>query len=225
MNRKQSNFMHMAKSALVTFQKHESAWIEEPLVIEELTRVSKLIEQIDKEAVRQKENETPGFTAAKDQQRDALEDWLFLVGGRLKVFAAKNGDRLTAEKVRFSQTKLGKMPLNDLLATARTTADAAENLLEELAAYKVTQSEVDALRELANKTDLLYSQRDAARGEHSENTFRLTELIEQLRVELQLLDTLLEAYIEDEEFLGAYFFARRIYDVRGGSARTTEEEN
>ncbi|MDR1172682.1 MAG: hypothetical protein LBL24_09535, partial [Bacteroidales bacterium] len=68
-------------------------------------------------------------------------------------------------------------------------------------------------------TEGLNAHRDAVRGEHTENTSHLTGLFSQLREELKLMDTQVDAYIDDEEFLRTYFITRRIHDVKSGGAK------
>jgi hypothetical protein len=185
----------MGKSVLVTFHKNENVWTGEPLIVEGVGNINSLLGKIDVEAARQKNNETPGFTAVKEQKRDMLEEALFRVCGRLKVYAVRSGDAKMAEKVRFTRTDLDNMSMNALLAAARTVAG------------------------LADATDRLYSERDAAQSERTKNTSQLAALVSRLRSELKLMDTQVEAYIDDEEFLRTYFAARRVHDVRGGSAK------
>jgi hypothetical protein len=225
MNKVQGNYVYMGKSVLVTFHKNESVWMGEPLIVEGVGRIDGLLGKIDVEAVRQKDNETPSFTAVKEQKRDLLEEALFRVGGRLKVYAVRSGDVKIAEKVRFTRTDLDEMSMNALLATARTVAGVAEGLSEALAAYRITPEDVAALYELADVTDRLHAERDAAQSERSKNTSQLAALIGQLRSELKLMDTQVEAYIDNEEFLSTYFFARRIHDVRGGGKKGTDNSN
>jgi hypothetical protein len=219
MNKVQSNYVYMGKSVLVTFHKNENVWTGEQLIVEGVGKIHDLLGKIDVEAARQKDNETPGFTAVKEQKRDMLEEALFRVCGRLKVYAVRSGDAKMAEKVRFTRTDLNNMSMTTLLTAARTVAGLAEGLPEALAAYRVTPEDVAALRELAGVTDRLYAERDAAQSERTKNTSQLAALISRLRSELKLMDTQVEAYIDDEEFLRTYFAARRIHDVRSGSIK------
>ncbi|MDR2927559.1 MAG: hypothetical protein LBV41_05080 [Cytophagaceae bacterium] len=224
MNKVQSNYVYMAKAVSITFHKNESLWADELLIADGVKAIDRMLEKIDTEAVSQKSNETPGFTAVKDQKRDMLEEALFRMGGRLKVYAIRNDDVKIMENVRFTHTDLEDLSMNALLAVARTVATAAEGLLPVLAEYKITQSDVSALRELAGATDQLYAERDAAYSERSKNTSQLAALISQLRRQLKLMDTQVEAYIDNEEFLKTYFFARRVHDVRSVRAKKEESE-
>jgi hypothetical protein len=210
----------MGKSVLVTFRKNESVWAGEPVIVESVGRIDGLLGRIDVEATRQKENETPGFTAVKEQKRDLLEKALFRMSGRLKVYAVRSGDAKMAERTGFTQTELNNMSMNALLTAARTVAGLAESLPEALAAYRITPEDVAALRELTDATGMLYAERDAAQSERSKNTMQLTVLVGQLRSELKLMDTQVEAYIDDDEFLQTYFAARRVHDVRSSAKKT-----
>jgi hypothetical protein len=223
MNKVQGNYVYMGKSVSFTFHKNEIVWTGEPLIVEGVGRIDGLLGKIDVEAARQKDNETPGFTAVKEQKRDMLEEALFRMGGRLKVYAVRSGDAKIAEKVRFTRTDLNEMSMNTLLAAVRTVAGVAEGLAEALAPYRVTPEDVTALRELADATDRLHAERDAAQSERSKNTSQLAALISLLRSELKLMDTQVEAYIDDEEFRRTYFAARRVHDVRGGGKKAEEK--
>lgn len=222
MNRRQSNVYNMAKSLVVFFGKSEPVWEAEELVVVSVDRIIVIVDKIADVAALQKKNETPAYTATKDQQRGLLENEVYRFCGRMMVYAVKEEDAMTAKLVKITRTKISNMSINKLLSFSRVIADVAEELLVDLAAYKLTQVDVDSLRELIVSTERLAAERDSAKGEHCENTLHLERLFKELQTELKLMDTQVVAYIEDKEFLDTYFFTRRVYDVRGGSGKKEE---
>ncbi len=219
MKRSQSNYFNMAKATCEVFAGNGNVWQGEPLIVEGVTNLTDLCAKINREATMQQQNETKGHTANKEQERTLLEDRTFRIGGRLKVYAQKTGDKVTAAQVAFSRSSLDELSLNKLLTAARSVAESATRLLPSLAAYKVTQTDVDELKRSIDTTEGLNAHRDAVKGERTENTSHLVILFSELRKELKLMDTQVEAYIDDEEFLRTYFITRRIHDVKGGSAK------
>jgi hypothetical protein len=208
----------MAKGTLTVFDNREYAWKDEPLIAKGVQNIKDICQKIDIEAMLQQRNRTPGHTATRDQQRSTLENILFRISGRMKVYAEISADAVIASQVSMSRSAISSLSLNALLTTARTVDGLANGMGETLAEYKVTEAELQELRDAIASTSQSNAQRDAAQGERSENTSRLSALFAQLRKAFKLMDTQVKVYIIDEELLGAYFFTRRIRDVSGGSA-------
>ncbi len=222
MRRSQSNYFNMAKSVCDVFG-NSQVWRGNALIEESVAKITDLCAKINREATKQQQNDTKGYTASKEQERTLLEDRTFRLGGRLKVYAQKTGDKVVAAQVTFTRSTLDILSMNNLLTTARSVLETATGLLPTLAPYQVTQADVDELQQSVTVTEGLNAHRDAVRGERTENTTHLALLFSELRNELKLMDTQVEAYIDDEEFLRTYFITRRIHDIRGGSAKKPAE--
>jgi len=223
MNKVQSNYFNMGKGVYAVFQGN-TVWKGIGLIEEGVANIGNLCGQINDEIVKQQRNETPGYTAGKERKRTELEDRLYGVGVRLKVYAQKTDADVLAAQVAFTRSGLDVMGLNKLLGVARKVCDRALELIAELGPYQITQADIDGLQAAITATEETNAVRDAVRSEHTGNTEQLALLIGALRKELKLMDTQVEAFIGDEEFRRIYFAARRVHDVRGSGSKKADEE-
>lgn len=213
----------MAKSVHTVFQINDT-WKGMPLMEEGVRNIGNLCNQIGEEVVKQQSNETPGYTANKERMRTTLENWLYSVSIRLDVYAQRTKNDVLAALVNFSRSTLSTMALNKLLGLAKTVQRRTGELLPSLEPFQITQTDIDILRTAIMATEETNAYRDAVQSEHIGNTEQLELLFNTLRMELDLMDKQVEAFIKDEEFIRIYFAARRIHDVRGGGRKTEEEE-
>jgi hypothetical protein len=224
MNKSQSNYFNMGKGVYTVFQV-DDAWKGVAMIEEGVENIGNLCDQITEEIAKQKKNETPGYTAGRERRRTALEDVLYAMGVRLKVYAQRTEDDVLAALVSFSRSALDTMGLNKLLGLARTVCYRAAELLPALELYQIAQADVDGLLAAIATTEETNAYRDAVRSEHTGNTAQLGLLLAALRKELKLMDTQVEAFVKDEEFRRIYFAARRVHDVRGGNGSKKTEGN
>ncbi len=223
MTRSQSNYFNMAKAVCDIFNSNNQLWQDNELIAEGVAKLTGLCSDVNRESAMQLQNDTKGYTASKEQARTRLEDLLYRVSSRVKVYAQKNGDKVTFALVSFSRSSLDQLSLNKLLIKARSVVDTCNGLLQELEPYRVKQEDVDELQQSIEATEGLNAHRDVVFGQRSENTSHLAGLFAKLREELKLMDTQVDAYIDDEEFLKAYFNTRRIHDVKSGGAPKKQE--
>lgn len=219
MDRVQKNYVYMAQGVLDVFDGRKPLWENIPVLAGCVVRVAGLCGDINRAVKEQGENSSTGYTTAKDQARTDLEDCLFVTGSRLKAYAVVEHDPVAEALVRFSRSALDNMSLASLLTCARIVVDSCVAHGDKLQAdYMVTDAEVVVLQELIDRVATLNAHRNTVNGQRVETTVRLATLLSRLRSEIKLLDTLVDGYVTDEEFLTVYFAVRRIHDVRGGSS-------
>lgn len=224
MKQSQSNYLNMARAVNSAFE-NSRVWHGNVLIEESAEKLKDFCSQINAEATKQELNKTKGHTAQKEQERTLLEDRTHKICGRLRVYAVKHDDEVTAAQVNYSRSSLDVLSLNKLLTTARKAVEIAAELLPSLEVYKVTQEDIDELQVSIDTTEKLNARRDAVKGERTENTSHLANLFSRLRKELKLMDTQVDSYIDDEEFREIYFNTRRIHDIRGGGGKTKAIDN
>jgi hypothetical protein len=215
----------MAGAVLQHFDNQTPVWTNVNIVVSGVEKVRSVVDVINAVAVKQKEYSPVGYTESKEQTRDLLETTLYRIALRVRSYAGATGNKILAQKTRFSRSSLDALRTGDLCLAAVTLANACEENLADLAEYQVNQAAVDKLRELAAQTKTLYAKRDMVIDERMEATARLEKLIAQLRGVLKTLDDLVETYIEDDVFVAAYFNARRIHDLKGRHAAQAKKEN
>ncbi|MDR2910365.1 MAG: hypothetical protein LBV47_03230 [Bacteroidales bacterium] len=221
MNKVQSSYFNMAKSVIAVFRSY-TVWEGIMLIEAGVNSVGKLIIQINEEIVKQQQNETPGYTAEKYRRRTTLEDRLFGVAVKLNVYAQQTNNDILAAQVTLTRSDISKKALNNLLGLARNVNAYALELLPVLENFQITKADIDELQAAILETEETSSIRDAIRSERVGNTEQLSALIEKIRKELKLMDTQVEAFIKDEEFVRTYFAARRVHDVRSNTRNKPE---
>jgi lysyl-tRNA synthetase class I len=220
----QSNYLNMANAVITLFDGKLSAWRDIPVLVDGVERVRRIIAAIREAARKQGENKSTGHTAAKERSRDELENLTYQTAVRVRSYAGATENDVLATQMRFSRSSLDKMKTNDLLTLAQVIADACSAHLPELREYKIDETTVDSLRRCVEQTAQLYAQRDVVIDQRMEATSRLEQLFTEARTHLKTLDDLAEGYIEDDEFLAAYFNARRIHDIRGRKTKPAVNE-
>lgn len=223
MKQSQVNYHNMGKAVYQVMGDFRPVWESKVHISAGCKRISDLITDIDQITKSQKTNNPKGHTAAIEQERTILEDQMYQIGSRLRAYAMTTNDVTLAAQVQFSRSSLDNLPLNKLLTLGRVIADACNTNMMALETYEVTQAEVETLQSAIRRTDHLNSHRDAVVDHRMENTSHLEELIERLRKELKIMDTLVDAYMIDEEFLTVYYNARRIHDIHGRKKQATNE--
>jgi hypothetical protein len=222
MTNNQSNYLNMVNAVLSLYDSNPAAWAGIVVVAGGVEQLRATLLAIIEAAKQQDANDSKGYTAAKEQVRNLLENLTYQSAVRVRSYAAVTGNEILRETVLFSRSDLDSMSTNDLLTHCRVVADACEANITELADYRIDAKTVDELRQRIEQTTLLYAQRDTVIDLRMESTDRLKRLFSQARKQLKALDDLAEGFVDDDTFVAAYFNARRIHDLRGRKAATTE---
>jgi hypothetical protein len=224
MNTIQSNILRMFKEVLSMLDSKENVWKNVALVATCVERLRSISNNIEAAATHQQSSNPTGYTAAKEQQRDKLEDQTHQAAVRLRCFATATQNIALRTAVRVPRAALGRKKNSELLTYSRVVADACEANLPALAEYRVDANLVAALRESIELTSQMFSHRDVVIDQRMGATGRLNSLVNDGRICLKSLDDLVEAMIDDDTFVTEYTNARRIYDLRGRRIASSESK-
>jgi|GEM_PF-2544707 len=222
MEKPQRNYLNMAQAVCDVFAT-DSNWQGSDLVTKSLQKVKDLCSDINQLAMHQQQNKSNGHTATTDVARTNLEDHLYTVSLRLMAWARDNNDMVVQNQVKNSRSVLSKMPLQTLFAHARSITEVCKKNVTTTANYLVSTADIVGLEAGIDNVAQLNGHRDAVIDTHMEQTARLKKKFASLRKELKVMDTLVEAYVTNGIFPSVYFNARRIHDVRRGSASTAKD--
>jgi hypothetical protein len=211
----QSNYLNMSNAVLTLFDEHAPAWTDSVVVADGVQQFRTTVATIVTAATKQGDNDPKGHTAAKERARDELENLVYRTALRLRSYASKVGDDVLKSKTLYSRSDLDRLKQNDLLNCSRVILNVCIEKLPELSAYLIDQSTVDSLQQCIDRAGELYAHRDTVEDERMEATAHLGLLFDQARKNLKAIDDLIEGYVDDEEFVAAFFNARRIHDLRG----------
>jgi len=222
MTTNQSNYLNMLNAVLSLFDSHPAAWAAIVTVAGGVERLRTTLEAIIETAKQQDANDSKGHTAAKEHSRDLLENLTYQMAVRMRSYAAVAGNEVLRKAAQFSRSDLDNMKTNELLTHCRVVADACDASVVELTDYRIDAKTVDELRQRIKQTAQLYAQRDTVIDRRTEATDRLKRLFSQARQQIKALDDLAEGFVDDDIFVATYFNARRIHDLRGRKAATTD---
>ncbi|MDR2927572.1 MAG: hypothetical protein LBV41_05145 [Cytophagaceae bacterium] len=208
----------MANTVVDTFNVRQEVWIKIPFIAIVHARITMLCTDINNASKEQIINDTTGYTDARDNSRSILEDKILIIKSRLKTYAIIENNPVVLKQADISESKLNRMSLSTLLSTARSIAELCITNADQLQTFMITAADGEQLLELAKQTSELNAHRNTVSGQHTENTSRLDELFARLRKDFKLMDTMVDGYIDNEEFLTIYHNVRRIHDVRGRSS-------
>jgi hypothetical protein len=223
MTTNQRNYLNMVNAVLSLYDSNPAAWKELVAVAGGVEKLRATLLAIIEAAKQQDANDSKGYTAAKERVRDLLENLTYQSAVRVRSFAAVTDNEVLREVVLFSRSDLDNMNTNELLTHCRVVADVCEANVTELADYRIDEKTVEDLRQRIEQTAQLYAKRDTVIDLRMENTDRLKQLFLQARKQLKALDDLAEGFVDDDTFVAAYFNARRIHDLHGRKAATTEK--
>jgi hypothetical protein len=214
MKASQGNYLNMLNAVLDTMDSNQPLWEAIPLIVAGNGRLKTLRTSLEEAAAKQKENASTGHTAAKELARTALENKLFDAGKKLRAYAIVEEDAVAESQSNFSRSALDTLSLLNLLTLSRAIVKIITPLLEQLKDYGITAEDMTALQADIEKLSTLNAHRDAVVDLRMTYTESITKTLSATRRELRKLDSLVEAFINDEMFLSLYFNARRIHNVR-----------
>jgi hypothetical protein len=219
----QSNILNMVKAVYDLMMRNAGLWENKELVKRCVEKIYEMWTKIRRTAMLQEQNKTKGYTAEKNRQRALLEDCLYCFAGRLKIYAESEENVVVAEQMSVTKTGLKKLSLNNLITKAELATETAQSLMPIPEVFELDQDSINELTALSGSTEEKNAHRDMVYGEHSEHTASLKRQFDALRKEMKRLDTLVEAYIGETEFVSTYFFTRKVYDLKGGGNRKKDE--
>ncbi|HEY0612040.1 MAG TPA: hypothetical protein VGD35_20345 [Chitinophaga sp.] len=149
----------------------------------------------------------------------------FQLSLKLRSYAKVSNDHVLLQAVDHSFTALGGGANQLVMQRCQRIAQHARDHLADLAAYQVTEEEVASLEQLLTTTEPMTPARNVILGARKTATDSIPELIGQARQQLDVLDDLIEAIVNDAVFVSTYFNVRQINERVGRSAKVKEEES
>ena len=220
MKQNESNFQQMLRRVRAHFELHSATWSHEAPIEARVRRLIGIDDELGNQAGVQRRS--GGTFSIKDAELDTSATQATLMATRIRSFARTIQDPLLLKAADLSEsdfrygaqdTRIGHM--NDIL-------DKADEYAGQLLPFKISAADRDALRASLTRAGALRKQAVDGRVHQSVATARIPELIEAARLELEALDDDVPALVENDEFVQAYFVARRITDRRATRAGEVE---
>ncbi|RYY92484.1 MAG: hypothetical protein EOO11_21225 [Chitinophagaceae bacterium] len=212
MKQRELNFQEMLANTLGHFDLHPDDWNGEAPVVARVNRLKTLYAALQKFGGTQRRGS--GSAAVKDAELDRAVSIAFPLATRLRSFARSISDPLllaaadhNESDLRYGQQELRIGYMNDIL-------DKAVLHARQLEAFKVRPDDIEALRNALQSAGALRRDSNDARSHIQVATSGIPATIDDCRAELEALDDDVPALLENDEFIQAYFVARRVTDRR-----------
>lgn len=224
MTRRQLNLLEMFQAVLSHLDKFPATWNQLAPITPVVDNLRKAVTGILSQSQLQATHETKGYTKKKDAHMIQLVEHAFQLSLKLRSYAKVNNNHVLLQAVKHSFTTLesGAGPL--VLQRCQRIAQHVREHLSELAAYQVTEEGVTALEQLLITTEPMTPARNVILGARKTATDSIPQLIRQARQELDVLDDLVEAMVNDAVFVSTYFNVRQVNERVGRSTKVKEED-
>ena len=212
MRKRYQNAHTMHAAVLNLFDRRPEEWADETPVEETVARLRGVFESVARIEAERQQMGTIGLTAEKTGARRTMEAATMRLVYAARPYARKIGDKVLEAEVNTTPNTLAKASDAAALGRAGRVLAAVEGRIGEMAAYKVTKADVDALRTAAAAVVPAGAVRDSTGGQREARTEALGPLFTEATDLLDDLDDVVEGVIEDAEFRAEYARVRRTDD-------------
>ena len=224
MTQRQNSALNMYNAVLQYLDENFEIWHNVTPVANQQAHLKSIVVSINNKSEEQQGKSTEGYTASKIVAMDTMVNLAYKMALRIKGYAKKGGNEVILQSVDFSMSELQSGPPTEIINRCKIIAATAQANLAYLTDYKVTATDITALRDAINNAIPKAAQRDAAGAERSGITLTLPALFSDAGEEANDLDDLVEGLIDNEDFVTGYFAVRHINDMRGGKSKKEEKE-
>lgn len=201
----------MTKATLAFMENKRAGWEAIQPVNDTVTKVTSFVTAIETVDQEREALKTTGLTEDKEQVFETMCKLAFKLASKIKAYAKVTKNNTLLSAVNYSESTLKEGGQAAALTRCKTIHNKALEHVEALVAYQVQPEDTDALKAAIDKFEPLTPQRDATGDERIAKTARLSEIISEIREQLDILDDMVEGMF-DEEFEDAYKQARHIID-------------
>ncbi|TCZ65852.1 hypothetical protein [Flaviaesturariibacter aridisoli] len=213
MDQDQLNFHTMMGKLKAHFQGHRSAWSNEPLLTDPVATLLALHDRIEAAASAQEGGKIAAFSAKDALFAEAAVETDKLAT-TLRTFARRAADPVLLKAMDLSLRDFKTGAQADRVRLMNRVLAEAESRLAHLAPYRIDAARLAALKTLLHQAADQHDDGHEQRTHSTVATGRLADLLAEARTLLEGLDDDVPTFIDDAEFVTAYFVARRITDRR-----------
>ena len=225
MQQRTINFLKMTSGVIAGMQKEKSVWeseVEIAGVFTDLVTNYSFIESVNQEILS---TATTGYTDEKDNLFDSITSLTLKLCHKMSAYAKLKGDHTLLPLVDMSLTSLSRGIEKEAVARCGAIADKAATMLTQLASFKVTEEQVNTIKQQVKTYNASLDSHTTINGNRTVSGTEISSRISLLREKLDILDNLVEGLIEDDAFIARYKSWRRIIDYGKGKTLTNKEES
>lgn len=214
----------MYRAVLSHLDKFPATWNQLAPITPVVDDLRKAVTDILNQSQLQATHETVGYTKRKDAHMAQVVEQAFQLSLKLRSYAKVTNNHVLLQAVAHSFTTLGSGAGQLVMQRCQRIAQHARDHLTELAPYQVTEEEVASLEQLLTTTEPMTPAKNVILGARKTATDSIPQLIGECRKQLDVLDDLVEAMVNDAAFVSTYFNVRQVNERVGRSSKVKEEE-
>lgn len=211
----------MVQAVLANLKKDQEYWSGEPEIVQEVTDIEKAYKAVMDVIANISGLDQKGYTVAKNNAFDSIMALTLKLCKKMSVYARRNNDNALLQLTDHSLHSLSTGMEKDAMSRCAAIVNKAEAMVSQLVAYKVTDTELAAIRQLMASYNEHLDGRSTTRADKSTSKIDVSGQISALRSRLTLLDELVEGFIDNQEMIARYKASRVILDY--GKSKTAKK--
>ena len=216
MNQREFNFLNMSDRVLSHMLVGTPLWENNPEIVEVIEVIKQTSDDISGKGALESGLSGKGHTSAKDNTLDSLATKTCKLSKKISGYAKKRGLLNLIPLVDVSVTSISRGPEKEVINRCKAITDIAVKHMENLGSFKVTNNEIDEIKNLITEYQLHIDNRSNTNISKSSSGEDISKDISEIRHQLDILDDLVEGSLDDNTFIRDYKAARLIDDYGKG---------
>ena len=223
MQQRTINFLKMTSGVIAGLQNEKSAWESEEEIAGVITDLITNYNSIEGVNLGILSTNTTGYTDEKDNLFDSITNRTLKLCNKMSAYAKLKSDHTLLPLVDMSLSALSRGIEKEAVARCGAIADKAGNMLTQLASFKVSEEEINTIKQQVKAYNASLDGRTTVSGNLTVSGSEISSRISILRQKLDILDNLIEGLIEDDAFVARYKSWRKITDYGKGKTLTNNK--
>ncbi len=213
----------MVQAVLANLKKDQTFWSEEPEIVSEVEALESEFNLITEDLNKISGLNPTGYTKSKNNTFGTIIRSTFKLCRKLCVYARRQNDTVLLQFADHSENSLSAGIEKVAISRCSALVNKAESLLEALTPYKITADELLHIRHRIEDYNQHIEGRSTVKTSKSVSIHDISGQITSLNNHLNLLDDMIEGFIEDDEMIARYKSARIVIDY--GKGKTAKNKN
>lgn len=224
MNQSEFNFLNMSDRVMSHMLVGKLLWENDPEIVEVIEVIKQKRNDISVKGAVKSGLSGKGHTSAKDNTLDSLATKTCKLSKKISAYAKKKGLLELIPLVNGSITSISRGPEKEVINRCTAIADIAVKHMENLAAFSVKNDEIELIKKLISEYQNHIDNRSNTNITKSTSGEDIANDIGVIRHQLDILDDLVEGFLEDNTFIRGYRVARLIDDYGKGKTLKNKDE-
>ena len=210
------NFLTMSDRVMAHMRRGMNLWKNEPEIVEVIGVIEEKRSGISTKGAAESGLSGKGFTTAKDSALDSLVTKTCKLSKKISGYAKKRGLLELIPLVDVSVNFLASGPEKKVINRCKGISELAVKHFENLGSFKVTTDEIKEIDNLIAGYQNHIDNRSNTNISKSSFGVDILNNISEIRHQYDILDDLIEGFLEDGTFIREYKEARLIDDFGKG---------